>query len=327
MAALKIVCIGDSHTGSIQRPTYPEFLDELFGTTYDLVNKGMAGNTTADMVARFAADVIAEAPRYCFILGGYNDVNTGVANATIQANLRSMYDSCIANAITPFGINIFPFGGHAGWTSTKETNRQIINNYINQQFSSVPGSEVGVMNLNTPITTLINPANNVENINRPRLKVPFNTGDATDDGLHLNIPGARNIAGQIAVLFGFSWALHESGFTRNANNGLQVVPSAQVVHAYVPAWVGGFVRFPDGRLVVEEDAAGTAQRGFMRNASGHLSVTKVTTGATMQSGFLRSPPASGEPFGRLVVQTSAAGADWRDGHFRAANKALVVAGI
>jgi len=29
----------------------------------------------------------------------------------------------------------------------------------------------------------------------------------------------------------------------------------------------------------------------------------------------------------LVVTTSSAGCDWRDGHFRAANKALLVSGI
>jgi len=80
-------------------------------------NSGVAGNTTAQMLARIQSDVIAFAPNICLILGGTNDVPTGTA-API-ANIKSMVTQLAAAGITPVLCTIPPRndGFHAAITA------------------------------------------------------------------------------------------------------------------------------------------------------------------------------------------------------------------
>ena len=75
--AQTIVCIGDSltyHTNIYICPTeqlWPALLTKY--TRHTVINSGISGNTSAQMLARFNTDVIAHAPDMCIIECGGND--------------------------------------------------------------------------------------------------------------------------------------------------------------------------------------------------------------------------------------------------------------
>lgn len=64
-----------------------------------LKNAGVAGNTTAQMLARLQADVIDLAPAWCVVEVGPNDASGDVAVATTQANLTSIITTLQAAGI------------------------------------------------------------------------------------------------------------------------------------------------------------------------------------------------------------------------------------
>ena len=84
------------------------------------VNRGISGQTTAQMVARFRQDVIDLHPKVVVILGGTNDVagNTGVMTPEMtEGNWESMADMAKANGIRVIFASITPateFSWHKG---------------------------------------------------------------------------------------------------------------------------------------------------------------------------------------------------------------------
>lgn len=79
------------------------------------LNKGVGGNTTAQMLARINADIIAQSPvpNVCVIGGPTNDHGTGVAPATTQQNYIDMVAALRAAGITP-AIRNCPSNNTAG---------------------------------------------------------------------------------------------------------------------------------------------------------------------------------------------------------------------
>jgi acyl-CoA thioesterase-1 len=91
----RVVFFGDSIT-ELWRAADPGFFTE------GRLNRGIGGQTTAQMLGRFRHDVVALRPRAVHILAGTNDLagNTGPTTlAWIQANIRSMVDIARANRI------------------------------------------------------------------------------------------------------------------------------------------------------------------------------------------------------------------------------------
>lgn len=78
-------------------------------------NKGTAGNTTAQMVARITADIVNLSPRptVCVIGGPTNDIGQGISLATTQANIQSMVATLRAAGIVPIMRNC-PSNNNAG---------------------------------------------------------------------------------------------------------------------------------------------------------------------------------------------------------------------
>jgi lysophospholipase L1-like esterase len=101
----RVVFYGDSITdgwGRVQGAFFP-------GKPY--VNRGISGQTTAQMVVRFRQDVVALKPKVVVILAGTNDVagNTGPATPEmIQDNFMSMVDIAKANDIRVVLSSILP---------------------------------------------------------------------------------------------------------------------------------------------------------------------------------------------------------------------------
>jgi lysophospholipase L1-like esterase len=93
----RVVFFGDSITDNWSKPAYGGFFP---GRPY--VNRGIGGQTTAQMLLRFRPDVIALAPRAVVILAGTNDVagNAGpVTVESIEGNLATMAELCRAHGI------------------------------------------------------------------------------------------------------------------------------------------------------------------------------------------------------------------------------------
>ncbi len=96
----RVVFLGDSITDSWR-------LNEYF-TGRDFVNRGIGGQTTSQMLARFRQDVLALNPKAVVILGGTNDIANGVAPHQIEDNLAMMGDLAKAHGIKVVIASITP---------------------------------------------------------------------------------------------------------------------------------------------------------------------------------------------------------------------------
>ncbi|MGZ4936466.1 MAG: GDSL-type esterase/lipase family protein, partial [Halobacteriota archaeon] len=75
----KIVCIGDSITR-----TWPEILQQRLGAGWTVIDKGVGGDTTAGMLSRFNADVIANHPQFVVICAGTAALGHGTGSQQIE---------------------------------------------------------------------------------------------------------------------------------------------------------------------------------------------------------------------------------------------------
>jgi lysophospholipase L1-like esterase len=102
----RVVFFGDSITDNWSRAAFGGFFP---GKPY--VNRGIGGQTSAQMLIRFRADVIALKPRVVVILAGTNDVSANAGPITpeaIQNNLASLADLARANKIKVVLASLLP---------------------------------------------------------------------------------------------------------------------------------------------------------------------------------------------------------------------------
>lgn len=118
-----IACMGDSITaGTIGHSPDPTVYGKADNPSscyqyhlqsklpgWTIINKGVGGGNTTQMVARFTADIINNNPDFCIILGGVNDVATLTTASTIQSNLQTMYTNSLNNGIIPIACTILPY--------------------------------------------------------------------------------------------------------------------------------------------------------------------------------------------------------------------------
>lgn len=96
----KIVCLGDSITyGFPFGPAYSwvEMLSHQIEG--EVINCGINGNTTSDMLARFDRHVLRHDPTHVIIMGGINDVLWRESYDRIVWNLGTMVERAQENAI------------------------------------------------------------------------------------------------------------------------------------------------------------------------------------------------------------------------------------
>lgn len=103
-AARRVVFMGDSITQSwgLADPAY---------FTAGIVNRGISGQTTPQMLARFRSDVIALRPQVVHIMAGVNDIagNTGpVTLEDIEGNIASMVELAQANDVEVVLATVLP---------------------------------------------------------------------------------------------------------------------------------------------------------------------------------------------------------------------------
>ncbi|GAB6157931.1 hypothetical protein JCM39194_11310 [Desulfotomaculum varum] len=98
----KIVCLGDSITyGYPEGPDYSWVNLAAAATGYRFINRGVNGDTTGQMLARFVRDVAEEAPAYVILAGGHNDGWLGVPLSEVAANISNLVDQSFEYGICP----------------------------------------------------------------------------------------------------------------------------------------------------------------------------------------------------------------------------------
>lgn len=78
------------------------------GNLESLPDAGVAGNTSAQMLARFDTDVTPRSPRFVHILAGTNDTGQSIALSTIASNIRALVAKTIAIGAEPILATIPP---------------------------------------------------------------------------------------------------------------------------------------------------------------------------------------------------------------------------
>lgn len=140
---VKVVFMGNSITEG-WRHHYPEF----FQKNENYICRGISGQVTAQMLARFRPDVIDHHPEKVVILAGTNDIamNQGfVPLEHIFGNIVSMAELALANGIKPYLCSILP-GDKYSWSWEVDTDRVIssiatINKWLREYCEKTEGVE------------------------------------------------------------------------------------------------------------------------------------------------------------------------------------------
>ncbi len=102
----RVVFMGDSITDAWGRNVKVPFFP---GKPY--INRGISGQTTAQMLLRFYPDVVALKPKAVLILAGTNDIGGNLGAVTLESienNLAAMSDIARANGIRVILASLTP---------------------------------------------------------------------------------------------------------------------------------------------------------------------------------------------------------------------------
>lgn len=100
-----VVLMGDSIT-EFWKTNSPDFFGQ-----YPLIDRGISGQTTSQMVIRFEQDVIALKPKTVVILAGINDIAENTGPITLEAvfdNIEIMVNKAKAHKIRPILCSVLP---------------------------------------------------------------------------------------------------------------------------------------------------------------------------------------------------------------------------
>lgn len=94
---MKLVCIGDSLTygyGVTRAERWTALVSDVMNGV-EVINKGISGDTTGGMLARFEADVLREGADTVIIMGGSNDIFFAHSIAAAKSNIMAMVWRCL----------------------------------------------------------------------------------------------------------------------------------------------------------------------------------------------------------------------------------------
>lgn len=120
----RFVLLGDTATDSWR-------MNEYFPGK-DFVNRGIAGQTTTQILSRFLADVVALRPMAVFVLAGTNDLAAGMTPSAIADNLVMMGDVARSHSVQPVFASLLPVSGEAAKVRSPESVQKLntwIRNY------------------------------------------------------------------------------------------------------------------------------------------------------------------------------------------------------
>lgn len=76
---------------------------------WTVLNRGVDGERSDGIRARFERDVMEERPDYVIVLAGVNDLHEGRPVASVQAHLAAMYAEAIDAGIVPVAATVLPY--------------------------------------------------------------------------------------------------------------------------------------------------------------------------------------------------------------------------
>jgi lysophospholipase L1-like esterase len=127
----KVYCMGNSITAA---GVYESYLNSMLGVTWGVVNRGVTGQTTAQMLARFSEEVIVPGDGvYVIVLGGANDARYNRTSYQIETDLQSMYTAAHNAGLKVVAVTILPFKNYRGgwpWTEEKQVVIDDVNAWI-----------------------------------------------------------------------------------------------------------------------------------------------------------------------------------------------------
>ena len=143
---------------------------------WEVFNRGVNGERSDQIAARFARDVIGPGPSAVVIIAGVNDVYQGRAADHVTGHLRKMYDLAAHAGIRIVAGTIVPYN-----TATADQNERMhgINAWIRQQVKADP--PVAFVDTRSAVAAAGNPDRLAE----------------SPDGLHPSAKGYRQMADAI----------------------------------------------------------------------------------------------------------------------------------
>ncbi len=112
LQAHRTVCVGDSVTAGFADPdNWPYHLKTRLGGDWEIINHGVGGATTADMLARIDA-VLELNPHFVIIMGGINDLGSGVPLETTKENVAAMGTRVESYGAVPVVCTVTPTSNH-----------------------------------------------------------------------------------------------------------------------------------------------------------------------------------------------------------------------
>ncbi|MCD8350317.1 MAG: GDSL-type esterase/lipase family protein [Planctomycetaceae bacterium] len=99
---MKIMCLGDSLTfgTGVTRPNaWTTLVHKQTGC--ELVNRGVPGDTTGGMLARFVNEIERHRPNMVVVMGGSNDIFSSGDDKAARANITALAHQTSARAMTP----------------------------------------------------------------------------------------------------------------------------------------------------------------------------------------------------------------------------------
>ncbi len=76
---------------------------------WTVLNRGINGQRSDEILRRFVRDVTGEGPDYVIILAGVNDVYQGRPRAFMERNLRSLYTRALGGGMRVVAATILPY--------------------------------------------------------------------------------------------------------------------------------------------------------------------------------------------------------------------------
>ena len=76
---------------------------------WTVLNRGVNGERSDQVLARFERDAVKEAPSVVIVLAGVNDIYQGGSAASVERNLEAMYELAERNRIVPLGATVLPY--------------------------------------------------------------------------------------------------------------------------------------------------------------------------------------------------------------------------
>ncbi|MDG6881516.1 Esterase TesA precursor [Phocoenobacter uteri] len=154
-------------------------------TNTTLINKGISGDTTGGMLARFHSDIVNDKPDVVHIMGGLNDIGFGVNVEQVRANIKAVCHQADFYGIKPIiGFCPLPIIEQVDKNKVDFMNfdkiivdmRKLFQWFIDM--NSIASTQVKIINYDEELTYRY--ANNRKNFYL--------------DGIHLNETGNRAIA-------------------------------------------------------------------------------------------------------------------------------------